>query len=99
MEAFKRDGKELSARHEMLDDGLVLSGVILPPMAAHLGFMEQDPPLLTPIRQALNPWFTPQVVAARTPRIAAEPAPIRHRASRSRRPSPLAAVRPPHPSS
>jgi cytochrome P450 len=69
MEAFKRDGTELSARHETLDDGLVLGGVILPPMAAHLGFMEQDPPLFTPIRQALNPWFTPRAVASRKPRI------------------------------
>jgi cytochrome P450 len=71
VEAFKRDGKELSARHEVLDDGLVLGGVVMPPMESHLGFMEQDPPLFTPIRQALNPWFSQSAIEARRPRFAA----------------------------
>ena len=68
-EAFKQDGKALSARHETLDDGLELGGVLLPPMVTHLGFMEQDPPLFTPIRQALNPWFSASSIDARKLRI------------------------------
>jgi cytochrome P450 len=37
VEAFKHDGKELSARHEMLEDGLQLRGVLMPPSPTHLG--------------------------------------------------------------
>jgi cytochrome P450 len=69
VEGFRRDGKELSARHETLDDGTVLGGVTLPPQATHLGFMEQDPPLYTPLRRSLSARFTPRAMAARRARI------------------------------
>ncbi len=70
VEAFKHDGKELSARHETLDDGLALGGVLLPPSPAHLGFMEHDPPLHAAVRRLMNPWFTAEAAASRRPRIA-----------------------------
>lgn len=69
LDAFRRDGKELSSRHETLEDGTVLGGVVLPPMTTHLGFIEQDPPFYTPIRRALNPWFARREMAARRERI------------------------------
>jgi cytochrome P450 len=71
VEAFKHDGKELSARHETLADGLVLGGVLMPPMPTHLGFMEQDPPLFHELRRPMNRWFTTEAAEARRPRITA----------------------------
>lgn len=69
LEGFRHDGKELSARHETLEDGTVLGGVVLPSMTTHLGFMEQDPPFYTPIRRALTPRFAPREMSARRDRI------------------------------
>jgi cytochrome P450 len=69
LEAFRHDGRELSARHETLTDGTELGGTVLPPMTSHLGLMEQDPPLHTLARRALNPWFSRREMAARRARI------------------------------
>jgi cytochrome P450 len=71
VDAFKRDGKELSARHETLEDGLELGGVLMPPSPEHLGFMEHDPPLFHAFRRLLNPWFSMEAAEARRPRLAA----------------------------
>jgi cytochrome P450 len=71
VEAFKHDGKALSARHETLEDGLELRGVLMPPSPTHLGFMEHDPPLHHAFRRLMNPWFSVDAAEARRPRIAA----------------------------
>ncbi|SDG34777.1 cytochrome P450 [Pseudonocardia oroxyli] len=69
LEGFRLDGRELSARHETLDDGTVLGGVTLPPTSTHLGMIEQDPPIYTPLRRSLAQHFTRKAMAARRPRI------------------------------
>lgn len=69
VEGFRQDGKQLSARRTVLEDGTVVGGVVLPPMSTGLGFMEMDPPSYTQIRKVLNPWFSSGAIESRRPRI------------------------------
>jgi cytochrome P450 len=69
VEGFRQDGKKLSAIRRVAADGSVSGGSVLPPLPSGLGFLEQDPPIYPPIRQALNPWFTAAASAERRPRL------------------------------
>lgn len=69
VEGFRQDGKRLSARRVVNADGRIVGGVVLPPLPTGLGFMEQDPPVYPPFRQALSPWFTAAAMADRRPRL------------------------------